>query len=714
MSLLDSFPDDSSTDDELPLLLQGLSEGECDRPKRGLCASFDVGDSSDEEDSDDDLPCPMALPLPVVAPPPAVEARAGGAHGRGRPRGSAVLRRLRAEAAAEIPKKSRREIASAAAKARWAKRTEEREVHEAPSVPSPPAVSDAVVPFVPAGPSDDGTMVAFSEHFSTALEKRLSEIPQFKKEPELRVETEVVLQCTKILSTKVLSELLKVDADTVARKQRLLAATVVLAKRFRAFTVFEQVHALLGKLRPSFRPLVALQKVKYDGVSFRLVLDDVDHKDDDPEAPESTAPQQHEEKDCVVAKLLQVGVTYACLWKVGSHYMSVETKSPTTIRPLDADDARSIAHGLDKEAGFPPWLKEAFEFCVRLVTADDAGANGVADLLILLRNDWQLLLKFVCGIHKEHRVAEIQLNTFLSDSRGLLHSTLASQYAGVFRRIRRCMKNIVKKKMRYRRCAESGSTAGETKYRQAVLAAFGEDPGARCAGPQAAKRQRRWMCLTGKLNGNWEDPDHIDHWCTGDHCCKDERDCYRQICKYVLNPLQRPPGWGTNRWLGSLNNHKWHGLWIAMHNLYGQAWEMMNDKQDDKDMPAPDDGGGSDDEGLCGHGEDSAAESEHEEHQVVAVDEADAVDMVEFELEDVAPEASSFKRQSTYHGNTRAWLRTQPLRRIWVLVEVHRVQQDTQKAMLKQVGTQWEERESADPKSGRAGLANRSGSEVLV
>ncbi len=130
-----------------------------------------------------------------------------------------------------------------------------------------------------------------------------------------------------------------------------------------------------------------------------------------------------------------------------------------------------------------------------------------------------------------------------------------------------------------------------------------------------------------------------------------------------------------------------------MHNLYGQAWEMMNDKQDDKDMPAPDDGGGSDDEGLCGHGEDSAAESEHEEHQVVAVDEADAVDMVEFELEDVAPEASSFKRQSTYHGNTRAWLRTQPLRRIWVLVEVHRVQQDTQKAMLKQVGAQWEERE---------------------
>ena len=694
MSLLDSFvdSDDDTASDADPMPTLHETEDELELPQRSRV--LDTFPSSHSESEDDHSPFPPdSHPVALVpaAPDDAVAPR------RGAPsRGSRVLHRLRREAVADAPKKTRSEICRDAAKARWAKKP--HDAQPAVIVPQPDVQQlryDAIVPFVASTDSSDGTMVTFSKHFTTALEARLSAIPELKKNLKMRVETQIVVQCTKILSTKVLSELLKVDPDTVVRKQRLIAATIVLAKRWRAFTVIGQLNELLKSMAHS-RGLMAMQKIKYDGVSFRLVLDDADQAADDVDNPNATKPDIYEEKPSVIAKLLQVTVVYACLWKVGERYLSITTRGPTTVRPLDADSAVCIVDGLTKEAGVPGFFKHAFDDFVRLVAADDAGSNGLADLTIWFLHNWQHLLKFVCSIHKEHRVCEIQLGTFASDSSGLRNSSLASQYAGVFRKVRAEMKAVIKEKLVFRPLAagETGSSPEHARYRQSVLAVFGEDPKGRCSGPQALKRQRRWLCLASKLNGNWEDEDSIEHWCPGPLCCKDAEDCYKSICKHCINPLPRPPDYEQDRWLGSEGNGKWHGLWIGCHNLYGQAFERFCKAPRPADvvaMDALDDANGS--EGEDGGDAGGAPADEGAIVPFAAADEAlDFADLAE-RLEDVQPEAAPFQRQKTFRQNTLNWLKSTPLPRLWILIRVHRVQQNAQKKQLKQVGVAWEQRE---------------------
>ena len=682
MSLADSFANSSDSGGEAPIVEAALVPAHDGlRAASGLMASFADSDTEMPERSPGEAAVADA-PLVPMAEAGASEAVAKRAEGQ--KRGSATLRRLRREFLEKEAPMSREERARRAAQARWRKRSEaEESSREVAPADSLPAGVLALVPHVPPEACEPGTMVSFSKSFPTDLEALAAMKPVEPKRPNYQVESLLIMHSTQVLSMKAMAEVMRKDEKTVATKSRLLAAVVVLSRRYRMFKTFEDANQKQKDSRQRTVPLMCVQREQYDGVSFKLRVGEGASSDSDQEH-QGEKRDVTKDKAAVAAKLLQVTTGFACLWRCGGKCQSIISKGPTTLRPIEADSAPCLVDGLTKECNQPPWMREEFINNVRLVIADDAGQNGMADAYIAYIRQWQALLKFICSVHKEHRVADIQFQSFHNDSRGLLHSTLMNQYSGVWRKIRKCMRLIFKQKLK--RVVGGSASAEAKRFREAVLSQFGNPPGAKVT-KRAAREQELWLAILRLLDGDWENWEEIMHYCSGPECCKNRRMTLRQIWQFILKKLARPENWGEDRWLGSEVSVKFHGLWLFCHGLYHQAVMMAFEAKPSvslEDMPSLVD----------------REESDGDDHEPAAAiplqDEAPAdadLQIVEFVLQDVSPESTSFVRQTTYRENTISWLKTDPRPRLWCMEAVHGIQQWSQKERLKSTGARYEERE---------------------
>lgn len=239
MSLLDTI---ASSDSDLDVGIAAPQAGSA-VAGRGLAETF--ASSSDDEGGSHERPMAALLDTggggdAVVAPTPKPKAK----QRRGRPRGPAALHALRRSAVAKAiePRPSRSAICSAAAKARWQKFREGQQ----PIIdtdPQPASTSAAIVPFQDNPERSDGAIISFSRAFDSALQQLVSILPQVRKAVDIGVELAILVQSTRMLSKQALAEFLQKDEKTVAHKQRLLAACIVLSKRYRLFQVFETIQA---------------------------------------------------------------------------------------------------------------------------------------------------------------------------------------------------------------------------------------------------------------------------------------------------------------------------------------------------------------------------------------------------------------------------------------------------------------------------------------
>ena len=206
---------------------------------------------------------------------------------------------------------SKSEQARSAVNARWTRTREQRQDEDSAIVPAAPASHRALVQFDPEDLPSNGTMVSFARSFRSTLESTLAVVPVLRKDPDLAIESHIVRFSTRVLSASVQQEMIGVPRKTIQQRQRLLAGTLVLARRRRAFDVMETMHHYIMRL-PGSRALMAVQIEKYDGVTFRVNVDKQD-RDSENEEGEAGNPEGKRPKDCVVTKLLNVSVTYACL-----------------------------------------------------------------------------------------------------------------------------------------------------------------------------------------------------------------------------------------------------------------------------------------------------------------------------------------------------------------------------------------------------------------
>ena len=150
------------------------------------------------------------------------------------------------------------------------------------------------------------------------------------------------------------------------------------------------------------------------------------------------------------------------------------------------------------------------------MTADDASVNGRVDRTVSALERWRHLLKFVCQLHKQQAVAKIELRFFHAESTGLLHMTLASQFCGPFRRLKRSLSAHIWEHFGYYPHGESGAGADAAEHRRRVFQHFGPDLARGLTGKRAKRRLLWWTAVQQMLNGDYQSQE-VAHYCRGLH-----------------------------------------------------------------------------------------------------------------------------------------------------------------------------------------------------
>ena len=450
------------------------------------------------------------------------------------------------------------------------------------SVPDPAEAQLALVPALPAAPlggrARDAwsyeSAVTFSKAFSSALEARVCALPRRAAKSD-SLEWSIVNQSAKVSSLLALASIWGTTNKTISKKNMLIAAIIVIAKRHRFFSFLNQFVEQAAATRIANCPLLFVSKERFDAVQFRMRAEGGESSDSCIDEPIKESAQDI--KEGALTKVLQVSVVFSALIRVGNQYHMLQTRGPTTLRAIESDATMFLVEGLRREATIPSWVKDYFKHCMRLVISDDASSNLAADLQMRFRSMEHctgaitLLLRIVCAVHKEHRVAEVQYNTIGQDARGLLHSTLMAGYQGIMRKMRRCFRRILKRKLVWIKCDDAASAhlaAGELarEQREAIKGKFGQDPQQRLKGPRALKRQRCFLAISELFNGDWSQNQKIEHYCGG--CCESWKALYKKTVRHISQVWARPPPWGESRWLGSLESVRWHGFWLNCHAIY--------------------------------------------------------------------------------------------------------------------------------------------------
>ena len=370
-------------------------------------------------------------------------------------------------------------------------------------------------------------------------------------------------------------------------------------------------------------------------------------------------------------KLLQLSISYAALWEVDGTYLLFRARGPSSLRAIDKDNAEGIVEGLSRQIAYPQWFNDTFEECNRNATADDAAACNKADSHINFTRIDQQTLKWVCALHKKHKVAHLQWRVLPLEVTGLLHTVLSFNFCGTMRKYLDTKKRYIRAKLLFRPYGTSGVGEEATAYRKHVSQHFvlrTEQEQALC-GPRAKSRLQRALVRDRLFNGDWRKTNCIEHDCRG--CCSSRDDCCKQIDRFYVTPQLWPRSWAPSRWLGFDEAMIDVGEEINIHGMMLPIYEAAFFNVDFADDAPP---------GLV-----EEDKSEHEPEQ----DEVEEFRELDGDLPEAALEAQAFERQTTYRSNSRRWLRSSPNGRLWALKQLHEVQQDSQKILLRQVGSEW-------------------------
>ena len=631
-----------------------------------------------------------ALPQAGAAPPSAV---AKPKSKRGRKRGSVALRAILREAAEDEeeaaaaeevdPAEARSRRAKAAAEARWSKRRTSTE-------PAGDALPLVPVSAPPAATGASSEAIAGIPMSRTLMDKLVAADKPWSQQQAMIYKRELDLFIN--MTNHISATALQVHSggssrQTFSRKRRLMAACLVMFRRFRGISALKGIYYTLQATCTDFRALHFLVKEKYDEMALRLRLACTD----------SLKSMAKEKEELAIAKLLQTTIAYGAVFRANGRNIGVRIPLPSTITSIERTNSECIKAGLLRQQAEVAWCKDAFERCTRLPMADDHGGCGKADWSIFNDNRWLVLFKVVCSLHKEHKCGEVNFTGYKMEKTGLVHSTLSFSFAGVWWKFKRTLKRKIKAKLKcynYGSCG-AGPEANAKRAKFEALFVKGAVDG-RIEGARAEARQLHFQNRSRLLNGDLDVTTEVQHFCFGPWCCKNPADTYRQICLLVIDPMQSPRVWNVGKWLGADDAIDWHGEWLGTHGLLREVYyEVMHkeDKDEPDDMPpGPLEPAEESDDEAEGGGD---AEGRPAGGCVRGSDAGYAGDVDVEDLPEVVPDATAIERAKTYRSNALKWYSSDPLPRLMQIKQLHSVQQQNTKDFLKQCGTPWYAQEIA-------------------
>ena len=480
-------------------------------------------------------------------------------------------------------------------------------------------------------------------------------------------EARLLRDVLKIQSKQVLAEKLGIGVRTVTRHLRVLGCCLLLIRKHVSERNFLAVDTWLRSLGTCDRVMFAL-KYKYDEMSMRVRLE--------------TAANDEE----ALAKMVQVQCTWIGLWKVLGRYVKFRAFMPTSLKAIESCSVNCMRTVLDGHVQMPT-LARSFATQVRLPTADQHVSNVGVDYSYCRDYPSEAMQKFHCFAHVEKKVADIAFDVYPNERKGLLHLCLAANYAGMMLKIKRGLKQRIRRGFKWHEgtCPDMK----ENEFRE-LLYRHVYNVGGGCGVYNVAK-EAMFNSRSRLLNGRFGLRGCVEHWCKDRCCCEGPEDTLRKLEALVDKELG-PKTWTTHRWTGVEDCEGWVLFWSGAHNLLPEVLsEVFADKDAKKDAA------------NAGEPADDAADGD----EVMALEDdynrSDArghLPEQDLGMPDPVADETHHQRQATYRANALLWIRSGPVGRLWTVSTVLHIQQNSQRLLIKHSSASTKRREMTKQMAG--------------
>ena len=488
---------------------------------------------------------------------------------------------------------------------------------------------------------------------------------QKMKETDPDIESQIMSNVQSFASSLILSKHTKSHPKTIQAKLRLLAFTVIVYKRFmNNFAMSELDKAMACQVgRAHCRPLYFATKYKYDEMSMNI-----------------SSKQAGESLNATTTKLLQLSVAYLCVWKINEKYVKMITHMPTSLLSIEKNNSACLTEALSRQVQTPPAAQRLFSDRASVAIADDHGANGITDSALGALGVTDIESKWKCRTHKVQKLADVIVQRYKNEKRGLMHTVLSFGFAGQFKEFRSNMKVILKHRLRVMPYGEDGAGKAANDHREAVFKPFCnvhdlDKLGERSELP--TKLVTEYHVQRKLHNGNFKRKDIFEHYCPGPWCCASPEDTYNQLCTDWIDGLSAPTPWRCDDWQGFAPAIDCVGYLLSAHDIFTPAFLSTFPPKLSKSVSAAGAGNAHDEE----EGDDNH-------------DDPDFKVEYEAEMPEPVKDCTLFERQNTYRANARTWLDTKPLARLWSLRSIVREQMGIHISIFSQVGSGWDDQEA--------------------
>ena len=648
MSLLDTLPDDlaEGVADASDVLLSSLPDTAGDAELSLLLQGLSAEDLA-----------------PSEAPLGSAQQQADGAPKAKR------RRRARAKPQPDAPPKTRSEIAREAGQARWRKARNRKApaASSAPAFESATASSSASVVSVPPSQLQLVLSSAGRECSTLCVQHLSSAIPEHFKGKQERKVTNAVKHMSS-LSSMALS--LKLSRHTIQNKMRLMASTMYLSSSHRQWHAIQSAYYYLQSVAPDFAALTHLLKLRFDEFQMVLRLNEVPK-----DMPHWLSIARKKER--VTAKLEQVTVVHSFLFKANGCHFILECVPKTMLEPIESVHGEVVLTAIESEERGNEWSESVFQDHSRLSISDNHTSNAVTAYRSFMKQWSRALWRWLCSLHAAHRVCDLQWKCFPGDLRGLMATTMAVHGGPNFGKHKFGVKVWYRAKGKRVLKSEVGELPDDAKaYRTKLFSSFLHASDGRLHGPKAKKRHASILRKKHVFTGDLRKLDVVEHLCDGDSCCP-SKEHTRQKLDDDIEQEEMPDPWNESRWLGSEEALDYHGFWLGAHGIFIA--------------------------GFC-IGILEITDLDEVQRLIIRWVQGDQESVPETppSFEECTKEMTPFERRTTHIKNSRQWLESMPMRRLWVLkVPVH-TQQDHSKRTLRLSGQEFENRQRQRVAKGEA------------
>ena len=196
-----------------------------------------------------------------------------------------------------------------------------------------------------------------------------------------------------------------------------MASVIMFGVQHRFWLMLGRVVGYLKVTTNDYSSIMHVIKQRYDEMQILLRVANIPYG-----LPPTWAKLKAEK---VRAKLLQVTTFHSCLLRVNGRHLIIEGSMPTSIKPLENTHPECIADALVDQSGDSELANNEFKDHTRMSIADNHASNSVAYMLLWMRWEVYVMLRWLCLVHIGHKISELQWSVFPGDLKGLMASTMA-------------------------------------------------------------------------------------------------------------------------------------------------------------------------------------------------------------------------------------------------------------------------------------------------